>query len=263
MFFHLSKIFWAFAAPSTFLIALTSLGALLLFTRFAPWGRRFVVTGLLALALLATGVPGSLLMRALEDRFPRPAHVGEVAGIIVLGGAVDEDLTAARHDVALKHSAERMTEGLALARLHPEARIVFSGGTGRLFPTQLTEADAARMLWRRLGLEDARVLYEDRSRNTAENARFTRDLAQPKPGETWLLVTSAYHMPRSMGLFRAAGFEVVAWPTDYRTHGGPRDLLPMREASQGLTRADVAIREWIGLVAYRLTGRIADLFPAP
>lgn len=263
MFFILSKALWALAAPSTFLIALIALGALLLFTRFARWGRRAVAGGVLALAILATGVPGTLAMRVLEERFPRPEKVGEIAGIIVLGGAVDEFLTAARGPVALTDSAERMTEGVALARLYPQARIVFSGGTASLFDTPLTEAAAARLLWRSLGLEDARVVYEDRSRNTQENARFTRDLVQPKPGEKWLLLTSAYHMPRSMGLFRAAGFDVLPWPVDYRTQGGPRDVLPLREASQGLMRSDVALREWIGLIAYRLTGRIAEFFPAP
>lgn len=263
MFFHLSKLFWILAAPSTFLIGLVGLGGILLFTRFARLGRGFVVFGAALLALLATGIPGSLLIRELENRFPRPGHVGEVTGVIVLGGAVDEFLTASRGTVALSEAGERMVEGVALARLHPHARIVFTGGTASLFGSDLTEAGAARMLWSRIGLEGERVLYEDRSRNTVENARFVRDLVQPKPGEKWLLVTSAYHMPRSVGLFRAAGFDVVAWPVDYRSHGGPRDFLVFREASLGLFRADTAVREWIGLAAYRLTGRIAELFPAP
>lgn len=263
MFFALSKILWSLTAPSTFLLATIVLGAVLLFTRFARAGRRAIVCAALALGVLATGVPATLAMRALENRFPRVEPKGGIAGIIVLGGAVDEVLTASRGPVALTDSAERMTEGVALARLYPQARVVFTGGSARLLGAEQTEADAARVLWTGMGLSGERVIYEDRSRNTDENARFTRDLVQPKPGETWLLVTSAWHMPRSMGLFRAAGFAVLPWPVDYRTHGNALDFLPMREASQGLFRTDVVTREWIGLAAYYLTGRTQALFPAP
>lgn len=263
MFFYLSKIFWILAAPSTFLILCVALGAALLFTRFQRAGRALVAVGIACLALFATGLPGTLLMRALENRFPAVEPKGPVAGIIVLGGAVDEFVTAARGPVGLTEAGERMSEGVALARLHPQARVIFTGGSASLLGSALTEAGAARLFWGRLGLEGERVLYEDRSRNTQENAIFVRDLVQPKQGETWLLVTSAYHMPRSMGLFRAAGFDVLPWPVDYRTHGTARDFALVREASQGLFRSDTAVREWIGLVAYRLTRRIPSVLPGP
>jgi uncharacterized SAM-binding protein YcdF (DUF218 family) len=108
-----------------------------------------------------------------------------------------------------------------------------------------------------------RTTYEDRSRNTYENAIFTRDLVQPKPGQTWLLVTSAMHMPRSIGIFRKAGFNVVAYPTGYRTLGDARDWRPSLEASRAMRNLDTAAHEWIGLIGYRLTGKTDALFPAP
>jgi len=114
-----------------------------------------------------------------------------------------------------------------------------------------------------MGIPADRLTVEDQSRDTAENARFTKALVDPKPGERWLLVTSAWHMPRSVGCFRAIGWPVVAWPTDYRS-AGPQDLTSlMPRASYGLTMVDVAAKEWVGLLAYRLTGRTDALFPAP
>jgi uncharacterized SAM-binding protein YcdF (DUF218 family) len=114
-----------------------------------------------------------------------------------------------------------------------------------------------------MGVGAERLLLEDRSRNTSENARFSMQLAAPKAGERWLLVTSAYHMPRSIGLFRRVGFPVEAYPVDWRT-GGAADLLrPFDRSSEGLRRADIAMREWVGLLVYWLTGRTSELFPGP
>ncbi len=107
------------------------------------------------------------------------------------------------------------------------------------------------------------MTFEDKSRNTWENAIFTRDLVNPKPGDTWLLVTSAWHMPRAMGIFRKAGFKVTAYPVDYLTYGNSRDLHPPRLALDEMERLENALHEWIGLVAYRLTDKTDALFPAP
>jgi uncharacterized SAM-binding protein YcdF (DUF218 family) len=149
---------------------------------------------------------------------------------------------------------------VALARRFPEARIVFSGGSAELVPDGYTEGAAARRFFRAMGIEDARVTIEEASRNTAENARLSAALVGARAGERWLLVTSAFHMPRAMGSFRAAGWSPMPWPTDYRTRG-PEDRLP--RPSLGLSLVDLAAKEWVGLVAYRLTGRTDALFPGP
>jgi uncharacterized SAM-binding protein YcdF (DUF218 family) len=104
---------------------------------------------------------------------------------------------------------------------------------------------------------------ERNSRNTYENAVFTKALAAPKPGERWLLVTSAYHMPRSVGLFRKAGFAVEPYPVDWRVGRGADIFAFTNIAGDGLGRTDTAMREWIGLVAYRLTGKTSELLPGP
>jgi uncharacterized SAM-binding protein YcdF (DUF218 family) len=158
-----------------------------------------------------------------------------------------------------------MTDAVMLARRYPQARVVFTGGSASLRPERgVTEADAARAFLLAMGLAPERLLFESRSRNTEENARFTRELVKPKAGEAWLLVTSAAHLPRAVGLFRKAGFAVVPWPSDYVTRGKPVDYLrPSVTAGSGIARLDGAVREWIGLIAYRMTGKIDHLLPAP
>jgi uncharacterized SAM-binding protein YcdF (DUF218 family) len=199
----------------------------------------------------------------LEERFPRPAHLpGPVAGIVVLGGAVEQELTAAHGIPALNGAAERMTEAVALARRHPDARLVFTGGSAAVIPGGPSEADTARRLFADLGVPAERLAFEQDSRNTHENAVLTRRLVQPGAGETWLLVTSASHMPRAMGSFRGAGWNVTPWPVNYTTGRDPtlwwRWPFPTR-----LNQAEWALREWIGLVAYRLMGRTDAVLPAP
>ena len=157
-----------------------------------------------------------------------------------------------------------MTAIAELARRYPNARVVFTGGSGRLvYGGTTSEAELAARLFESFGIAKARVMLENKSRDTDENARFTKELVQPKPGERWLLVTSAHHMPRSVGVFRAAGFPVEAFPVDYRTRGAVDLLRPFSNVGDGLRRTDTAAREWVGLFVYRLTGRSAELFPAP
>ncbi len=190
-------------------------------------------------------------------------RVGAPTGIIVLGGALETIVSSARGEVALNEAAERMTATAELARRYPDARIVFSGGTGNLFYDDVTESSLAERLFVSFGIPKERLTLEDRSRDTDENGRFTKELVKPKPGERWLLVTSAHHMPRAVGVFRATGFPVEAFPVDYRTRGAIDIARPFSNVADGLRRSDTAMREWVGLAVYRLTGRTSALFPAP
>lgn len=263
MFFVLSKVLWVAAAPTNVLLALALAGAVAALAG-RRWGIRLAVLALAVLLLCGILPVGRLLLRPLEDRFPQPALASdfEPAGIIVLGGAVDQFTGAARGPVTLIQGAERLTTGASLARLYPGVPLIYTGGSNALVSDIGGEAEDAKRLWIDLGVAPARIKIESGSRNTEENARFTRDLVQPKAGQHWLLVTSAYHLPRSVGLFRAEGFDVVPVPVDYRSTDGWRDLMPSSDIASGLVRLDMAVREWIGLVAYRLSGRISDVLPA-
>ena len=160
-------------------------------------------------------------------------------------------------------AAERVIGGIELARRFPKARVVYSGGSGNLIEHAVPEAPIAGPLLERFGIAPDRITLESVSRTTDENARFTRKLVSPKPGERWLLVTSAYHMPRSIGVFRKAGFDVEAYPVDWRTRGWIDAGQPFNRLTLGLARTDTAVHEWVGLLAYWLAGRSDALFPAP
>jgi uncharacterized SAM-binding protein YcdF (DUF218 family) len=264
MFFVLSKVLGFFATPSNVVISAGLIGVLLMPTRFARAGRRLMAASLILLAVIGLSPLGNMLIIPLEQRFP-PWDFGRAApeGIVVLGGAVSADISAARNDIALNESAERMTVVAELARRYPNARIVFSGGSGALIFRDGTEAEFALRLFETFGIARDRIVAEDEARNTIENAVFSKALAKPTPGATWLLVTSAYHMPRAVGVFRQAGFPVEAFPVDWRTRGPPDALRPFFTLGDGIRRTDTAVREWVGLAVYWLTGRSANLFPRP
>jgi uncharacterized SAM-binding protein YcdF (DUF218 family) len=262
VFFFLSKVLGFFSEPSNLLLTIGAAGVALWATRFATVGRWMAGSALLLLAFLGLSPFGNAIILPLEQRFPR-WDGAPPDGVVVLGGAVDELIAAARGETSLNEAAERMTAAVELARRYPDARIVFTGGNARPFISQRTEAEFAQVLFERLGVAPGRILLDDRSRNTIENAEFTRMIVAPKPNERWLLVTSAYHMPRAVGVFRKAEFPVEAYPVDWRTRGSQDLWRPFDRASDGLRRTDVAVREWTGLLIYWLTGRSSALFPAP
>jgi uncharacterized SAM-binding protein YcdF (DUF218 family) len=263
MFFTISKILGFFANPSGLVISIGFLGFVLLATRWARAGTWLLAACFVALAILGLSPVGNMLMIPLEQRFPPwDASRGPPDGIIVLGGAISPDVSAARNDVVLNEAAERLTVVAELARRYPNARILFSGGTGELIPGE-REAPFALRLLESFGIPRARILLEERSRNTVENAVYSKQVARPMPGERWLLVTSAYHLPRAIGVFRTAGFPVEPYPVDWRTRGIKDALRPFGSVGDGLRRVDTAVREWVGLAVYWITGRSSELFPGP
>ncbi len=263
MFFVVSKIYWILASPIRLLLIVAIVGAVLSARRHVQAGLALALTALALLAVAATTPLGLLLVAPLEDRFPEPpTDLAAPDGIIVLGSAVYDEISSARGQAVLAEG-DRATEAAILAKRYPAARVVYSGGSGSLIPTVSTEALAAKRLLADLGVDEARVTLEDRSRNTDENARFTAALVHPQPSQRWLLVTSAFHMPRAMGAFEKAGFNVIAFPVGYRTLGGGHGLLWETDSARTLRTFEIALREWIGLAAYRATGRIERLFPGP
>jgi uncharacterized SAM-binding protein YcdF (DUF218 family) len=265
MFFYLAKVFWFFAQPSGLLLVMLVAAAILLRLGRVKAGRRLLAAGAALLLLGGLFPVSNWLLLPLEQRFPRAELAGhDVDGIVVLGGAEDARIWVERDAHALNEAGERFTEAVALARRYPRAQVAFTGGAIEIVSSPRIGADAARAMFRDLGLvEGERLLLETKARDTWENAAFTKTLVQPKQGERWLLVTSAWHMPRSIGVFRKVGFAVEPWPVDYRTASGWDALRIFEAPADGLKRLDTAMREWIGLVSYRLSGRTDALFPAP
>jgi uncharacterized SAM-binding protein YcdF (DUF218 family) len=264
VFFFLSKTIGIMLLPTNFLIGAGLLGAILLATRWAGLGRRLLVASVALLAICGFSPLGNLLLYPLEQRFPPwDAVRGAPDGIIVLGASMEARISAARGTPVVRNAPDRIIAAAALAKRYPNARIVFSGGSGSLISDDAREADFAGAVFESLGIAKSRLIMERRSRNTQENAEFSKALVAPKDGERWLLVTSAFHMPRSVGLFRKAGFAVEPYPVDWWV-GGRRDLWAFSNvAVEGLERTDIAVREWIGLAAYWATDKIETLLPGP
>jgi len=261
--FLLSKIVLFLLMPGVWALVALALGAALLWTPWRRAGR--ILTSAVVLFLLTVSIlpVGEGMLAALEDRFPAVAALEPpVDGIIVLGGSVQQFVSRRRGQPALNKNAERLTEFVGLAHRFPKARLVFTGGSGDPFRQDVKETEAARMFFARIGLDPERVIYEGRSRNTYESAVNTFRLLRPSAGERWVLVTSASHMPRTVGAFRKAGWDPLPYPVDFETLGtGSLDLYFNLRAA--LNDLHGALHEWAGLVAYRLLGRTDSLFPEP
>lgn len=261
--FGFSKIFWWVAAPPNLFLGALAVGVVLLWTPWRRAGRRLLAVVTLAALGLAVFPVGMWLIAPLESRFPQTHEIpASAVGLITVGGAVNQFMTLARDQTALSGGAERLTEFVAIARRRPDLQLVYTGGSGALLRQDLKETLVARRFFAEMGLDPSRVVYEDQSRNTYENAVMTHALIHPKPDETWVLVTSAMHMPRSMGVFRKAGWNVVPYPVDYQTDGSGRFNYWIGLAA-GLSDLSSAIKEWLGLFAYRVLGRTDSIFPGP
>jgi uncharacterized SAM-binding protein YcdF (DUF218 family) len=250
-FFPLAKLGWTIAAPSHLLLWLTLATAIALVAGRQRLGRGLAVVTALLFVVFGVLPTGDWLMRQLEDQYPRPAALpAHVDGILDLGGGLGDDILAARHAPAAALSEARLVSTFELARRYPTARVVFSGGWGRY-----ADAAAAAYGFAQMGLDPRRLTLESRSRDTFENLVFTRRLVAPKPGEVWVLATSAIQMPRAMAVARRLGWPMIPWPTDYLTRpAGGRSLADWLDVVGNLQRADAALHEDIGLVAYRMRG---------
>ena len=264
MYFYLSKTLGFFAVPSNFIPLVVIGGVLLWATRYARFGRRTAITGIVLLLIAGVTPLSTILLLPLENRFPQwNAVEGAPDGIIVLGGIIRVHISFLRNEISLDSAANRLIAAVELYRRYPAARIVFSGGNSNLIFKGAAESGFAVRFLENLGVPSDHIAVDPTSRNTIENAYNAKKVAAPKPGERWLLVTSAAQMPRAIGLFRAAGFPVEAYPVDWMT-GGWGDVIGLRlSLLRGFVDLDIAAHEWEGLLIDWLTGRTSTLFPGP
>ena len=264
MFFLASKVFWLLAQPLS-VVFLLMLGAVVALF----WGKKRLAATALVLGLLIHGTVsftnfGYLLMQPLEDRFAVPSPPPEtVDAIIMLGGATLEGPSTARQITELNDAGDRLTMTLWLAQEYPAAKIFLSGGRGLLTDEGEAEATTAERFFLNFGIDRERLVLEGESRNTDENVANTKTLLGDSADGTVVLVTSAFHMPRSVGIFEKAGISVIPWPTDYRTPGPEGLGFQIANPVQNVNVTTAAIKEWVGLLIYNWTGKTSDLFPGP
>jgi len=263
MSFVLSKVLWMLLSPATLLLMLLGGGLALEFSPYASLkksGRILCFFAFFCFSAVAVFPVGDMALAPLENRFALnlPNHVD---GIIVLGGDENPPITEARGKSTAFDSLRRYIEFKNMIRFYPEAKLVFSGGSPLLRPNEhVLDSDVARNIMTQIGVPVERVVFEKKSRNTYENAVFSAGLVNPKPSENWLLVTSAWHLPRAMLCFRKAGWNVYPVPAGYFTTGA----LTWNSAfdfSKQMLLFSMALHEYIGLVSYRLMGRTDALWP--
>lgn len=259
LFFVASKLFLLVARAESWIVVLLVLGIWSLCRDRAAAAHKIFLLALFLVLLIGFVPVGQLLIRPLEMRFPAAPDISVPTGIIILGGGEDAAMSAASGLPELNAAGERLILGLALAQAFPEAQLIFTGGSASLVNQRVSGADGAQALFARFEIADSRITLEPNARNTAENALRTYELVEDATHGPWILVTSAFHMPRSVGSFCAAGWRnVTPYPVDYRA----ADIGGLSWALAGnLDLLDIAIKEWVGLVAYYMTGRTPALIP--
>lgn len=261
LFFWTSKLVWMLLKPESLLLILL-LAALILRKRKRPRAARWLLVSLSGVLLVAALFPvDEWLFYPLETRFQtNPPLPESVDGILCLGGGEDAERSSLWEQVEVGDGAERLIYLLMLAKRYPQAKLVFTGGSGDIFDQSISGATVAERLFHDLGLDRSRLILESKSRNTYENALYSKALVKPQEGETWILVTTAWHMPRSVGVFRKQGWSVLPYPVDHWTK--PGELMRVKyDLSGRLRNLQFAAHEWVGLLAYYVTGKTSALFP--
>ena len=261
VFFLASKIIWALISPDSLIVILGVSAWIAAILKWQRISKSLLASCALLLLLIGFFPVGEWLIAPLENRFTaNMALPSKVDGIVVLGGAILPQMSNSWQQPEINGAAERLTNFLYLARLYPNAQLVFTGGSGAVTEQEFNEAETAQMLFNQLGLAERAIIFESESRNTSENARNSKELVTPDNNENWLLITSAFHMPRSIGVFCQQQWVVQPYPVDHYSQKG--NLLRVDFSfGENLSVLGVAIREWVGLVAYRISGRTDRLLP--
>lgn len=260
-FFYLSKILWFFTNPFHFFILLVFCGLALLYLKWMRCAKVLLTFATLCMLVITIYPVGDILMSPLEQRFSRPQPLPEkIDGIIILGGSVKQELSAVWNTLESNSGSERITKAVALANQYPEAKVVFTGGSGLMQGTPTSEAEIAEKMLLDLGVKRERLLLEDGSKNTYQNATLSKKLLDDNIDGNWLLVTSAFHMPRSVGVFHSVGWKVIPYPVDYRSlPAGHRRF--RFDYEENMVNLKYALHEWIGLAAYFYTEKTRVFFP--
>ena len=261
MFFTISKIFWLLAAPLNAILILTAIGLALFYFK-KPIGKRILIFTAWVFILLGFLPVGHNLIVFLERQYDVPAQIPEnIDGIIVLGGSFNSYLSEKTGRIAVNSNINRMVDFMALSKQYPNAKKVFSGGSGNILRPERKEADDAKDFLDMLEFNSNEFIFERESKNTYENAKFSQELLQPKVGEKWIVITSDFHMPRTVSIFNKLGWDIIPYPTGMKTSGQYR-LTPLNFNVVGnFFFLSHALKEMIGVGVYFVTGKSALFFP--
>ena len=261
LFFFISKLIWLFVSPDSLLLILIIITLVLLYIGKQKQAK-ILLSVISAILLFVSLFPiGEWLLYPLESRFSNnPALPEQVDGIIVLSGSEDALLSSVWNQVEVGNAAERNLSFLTLARQYPKAKLVFTGGTGSLINQEYKAADVAKNLFEQQDFDTKRILFERESRNTYENVIYSKKIVKPQKNENWILITTSWHMPRSVGIFCKSEWSVIPYPVDHQTNKDNLFRIDF-DLLNNLYTLKTAIKEWLGLFAYYLTGKTTSIFP--
>ena len=260
LFWFFSKLLWWIFSPSRILLFLLALGTVLLWTKKNIAGRWLLSVAVVVIFVLSFRPFGQGLLFVLESRFSHSLKLPEeLDGVVVLAGSENSTISKTWGQPSLNGSSERLITFISLAKRYPEAKLLFVGGVGSVDSQVPTPEGTARMIFEQVGLDASRVIFESKSHNTFQGGVASYELIKPKAGEKWVLITSAFHMPRSVGVYRQAGWEVIPYPVDF----GYDDQIRFDFSLGHMAVFSRALHEWIGVFVYGLTGKTTELFPGP
>lgn len=261
LFFYISKLIWLLVSPDSLLLALIILSLVLLYIGKQKLAKIILSTASGLLIIIAFFPVGEWLLYPLESRFQtNPSLPEKIDGIVILSGAEAPELSHMWNQVELGAAAERDLAFLNLARQHPKAKLIFTGGTGSLTKQDYKAADVAKILFKQQRFDIKRIMFERESRNTYENAIYSKDIAKPLKNENWILITTGWHMPRSIGIFCKAEWTVIPYPVDHQSNKENLFRIDF-DLATNLDTLKTGIKEWLGLFAYYLSGKTTSLLP--
>jgi uncharacterized SAM-binding protein YcdF (DUF218 family) len=258
MYFAASKLLSGLCDPLVAGLILLFLFGLGVRRRLQYGSARLFWLGFLVLYLSATRLVSGMLIRPLEDPYRVRKAPDTVDAIVVLGGSIDLAKSSPEH-CEMRSACDRFIDGLLLARKYPRAVLIFSGGTAELGGGDgQREAPLLKDLAVKLGIPADRVIAEDKSRNTRENAVETKRILDERKLTQVVVVTSGYHIRRALGCFRALGVKATPYATDFKTQTGRFGLPDLAPEAESLGDSARALREYLGLQVYKKNGWLAE-----
>lgn len=261
LFFYISKIIWLLVSPDSLLLILVIFSLILLYIGKRQFAKTLLTITSGLLLIIAFFPLGEWLLYPLESHFQtNPNLPKKIDGIIVLNGAAAPELSHMWNQVEVGEAVERDLAFLDLARQYPKAKLIFTGGTGSLTKQEYKAADVAKKLFEQQKFNIKRIKFERKSRNTFENAIYSKEIAKPLKNENWILITTSWHMPRSIGIFCKVNWPVIPYPVDHQTKKDNLYRVDF-DLAKNLKVLKIGIKEWLGLFAYYLSGKTTSIFP--
>lgn len=253
VFFVLSKTLGVLVQPLPLILILSCIVSLFIGKKLIE--KIILIAPIFLLWLLSSFQISNFLINYLENEYP-PIEIKDLGFhkvTVVLGGSIN-NLTKYTNQIELNSSAERLFSALNLYNNKKTEIILFTGGSGALFYNSLTESDLAKKFFFELGVNPNNLVFENESRNTKENAKFTKEiLDKNKLNQKVILITSAFHMGRSVEIFKKYGIEVTPFPCDFRAiHPNVPIYHKWVPNTSALENSSIAIKEYIGRIIYKL-----------